>query len=556
MEYLFKFYFSIMYLCLTFIIQYIYISVIQFNSYKYRKFFTERINAFRRNIFVYFFFLILMILVFVFKEYFNNILLSICMLIQGMLLIVFYAQEFKLYELVFTKRILRLTIVISLLDLIFLVALLCWFSLSFLTALTLLIVVVAFVIFSFSFLILIPIEKLIGKRFIARAKAILASNKNLIKIGITGSYAKTSVKEILNAILSENFNVISTPKSYNTPYGITKTIISGLSNSSEVFVCEMGAKKKGEILELCEMVNVTRGIITSVGHQHTDTFGGIENVYSTKKELADYLRNNMCVFNLMNKFTRKMYFNYVGRRIGCFVINTSIRNRSTKILKKVSKTFVLKRRSGIVRLFLLPHKNNYYAKINKMTEFGSVLDIYYSYKKLGTVTTTLLGKHNVINVVMAFAMAYDMGVPFYKIQKALVTLKSISARLEKFVTNKGAVVINNGYNSNINSARSSLGVLNLFEKRTKVVITPGLIETNDDFTYNRALGEMIGEIADEVIIVKEKNRSAILAGLSKVCFDMSKVYFVNSFFDAKGVISLAGEDYVFLIENDLPNYYK
>ena len=164
--------------------------------------------------------------------------------------------------------------------------------------------------------------------------------------------------------------------------------------------------------------------------------------------------------------------------------------------------------------------------------------------------------NNVINSIMAIAMAIDMGVSFIKIQKALVTLKSINARLEKFVTSKGAVVINNGYNSNINSARSSLGVLNLFGDRTKVVITPGLIETSDDFAYNRMLGEMLGGIADEIIIVKEKNKDAILMGLSSVCFDMTKVYFVNSFFDAKGVIDMASDKYVFLIENDLPNYYK
>ena len=419
-----------------------------------------------------------------------------------------------------------------------------------------LIVLVSFILFSFVFLLMRPVENMIGRRYILNAKKLLANNRQIVNIGITGSYGKTSVKEILNAILLENYNVLSTPKSYNTPYGISRTINESLTNSTEVFVCEMGAKKKGEILELCNIVDISRGIVTSVGHQHTDSFGGIENVYLTKKELADFLRNKMCVFNLMNKFTRRMYFDYVGRGIGCFLISGHSCIVGVSVVKKVIRSILIKSVQNFNILYVLPHKNNYYAKINKMTEFGGEFVVYYSGQELGTLTTFLLGKHNILNVLMSIAMALDMGVPFYKIKKSLITLKSISARLEKFVTKKGAIVINNGYNSNINSARSSLGVLNLFQDKTKVVISPGLIETSDDFTYNRIFGEMVGRIADEVIVVKEKNKNAIITGLSNVCFDMNKVYFVNSFLDAKGVIDMASDKYVFLIENDLPNYYK
>ena len=67
-------------------------------------------------------------------------------------------------------------------------------------------------------------EKAIIKKYINNCKQKLNSFDNLIKIGITGSYAKTSVKEILKVILSERYKVLATPESYNTPLGISKTV--------------------------------------------------------------------------------------------------------------------------------------------------------------------------------------------------------------------------------------------------------------------------------------------------------------------------------------------
>lgn len=536
--------------------QYVYISIFQFNHYNYRKFFCARFSAFRNSFFVYLFFVLLFVLGILLDSYIHELLGVFYLILQGVFLIVFYVKQFEVCELVFTKKIIRFFLVVFVFDVLILILIIKFFLIKDLSIVFCFFIPISFFCVSLSFLILLPIEKLIGFHYIKKAKTKISNHKNLIKIGITGSYAKTSVKEILGSILSENFNVLITPKSYNTPFGVTKTVNEKLNNSTEVFVCEMGAKKKGEVLELCNLVKVDRGIVTAVGHQHTDSFGGIEKVFLAKRELSDYLRNKICVFNLMNVYTRKMYNDYIGRGIGCFVCTKTKYSNNVSWVKKRIKSFIVKGVHAFKVLYSLPHKNNYYAKIVKMSEFGSVFEVYHSYTKLGSITTMLLGQHNIVNILMAIAMAIDMGVPFYKIRKSIITFKCISARHEKFVTNKGAVIINNGYNSNIDSARSSLGVLNLFQNRIKVVVTPGLVETSDDFKYNRVFGEMLGEIADEVIIVKSKNKNAIVAGLSKVCFDMSKVYFVDSFLDAKGVMDIACEDYVFLIENDLPNYYK
>ena len=114
-----------------------------------------------------------------------------------------------------------------------------------------------------SYFINSPIEKAISNGFITDAKRILNQNKNLLVIGVTGSFGKTSVKFMLNRILSEKFNTVATPESFNTPMGVVRTVREKVNPSTEIFIAEMGAKNIGDIKELCELANPTHAIIKS-----------------------------------------------------------------------------------------------------------------------------------------------------------------------------------------------------------------------------------------------------------------------------------------------------
>ena len=111
----------------------------------------------------------------------------------------------------------------------------------------------------------------------------------LTVIGITGSYGKTSTKHYLNRILSEQFEVLMTPGSYNTTLGVIRTIRELMKPYTEIFICEMGAKNIGDIKDICDLVHPSIGIVTAVGPQHLESFKTIENVYRTKFELIDSL---------------------------------------------------------------------------------------------------------------------------------------------------------------------------------------------------------------------------------------------------------------------------
>ena len=141
-----------------------------------------------------------------------------------------------------------------------------------------------------------PVEKKISDHYLQDAKRRLDDRPDLIKIGITGSYGKTSTKFILATILSEKFDVLATPSSFNTPMGLTRVIREQLEKHHQVFLAEMGARHVGDIRELVELVHPRLGLLTSVGEQHLETFGDIETVANTKFELVEGLPENGAAF--------------------------------------------------------------------------------------------------------------------------------------------------------------------------------------------------------------------------------------------------------------------
>ncbi len=134
----------------------------------------------------------------------------------------------------------------------------------------------------------LPLERAINRRYIRLAETKLRKSK-VKTVVITGSYGKTGVKRYLYEILSRKFNVLMTPESYNTPLGIALTVNNSLTEKAEIFIVEAGAKNKGDIAEICEIVRPDVGIIVGIAPQHLQTFGNLDNVISTKFELADYV---------------------------------------------------------------------------------------------------------------------------------------------------------------------------------------------------------------------------------------------------------------------------
>ena len=129
-----------------------------------------------------------------------------------------------------------------------------------------------------------PFSSAKNKRYLAAARKKLRAAP-CVKVAVTGSCGKTSVKNFLAGILGERYRVFATPASYNTPLGIARAIEGEDLSQYDFFIAEMGARHKGDIAELCELVRPDHCIVTGICPQHLETFGTVEGIVAAKGEI-------------------------------------------------------------------------------------------------------------------------------------------------------------------------------------------------------------------------------------------------------------------------------
>ncbi|OGZ23199.1 MAG: hypothetical protein A3A08_00900 [Candidatus Nealsonbacteria bacterium RIFCSPLOWO2_01_FULL_41_9] len=155
------------------------------------------------------------------------------------------------------------------------------------------------------------------KSFLKKARLKREGFKNLLVIGITGSYGKTSTKEFLYDILSQKFRVLATKEHQNSEVGIARCILNELKPEHEIFIVEMGAYSKGGIKLLCDMVKPKIGVLTGINEQHMATFGSQENIIKAKYELIESLpEDGMAFFTAKNKYCVELYDKTLRRGSG------------------------------------------------------------------------------------------------------------------------------------------------------------------------------------------------------------------------------------------------
>lgn len=394
------------------------------------------------------------------------------------------------------------------------------FSIVALTPLTLLITV------PFAHWLLKPVEKGINLGYIRKAKAVLADRPDLIKIGITGSYGKTSVKNFLTAILSEKYSVCSTPLNFNTPMGITKTVLEFLSKTNQVLIAEMGARQVGDIKELCDIVEPQYGILTSIGEQHLATFYSLDNIKRTKSELPNYLgEKGYCVFDGDNENTRSIY------------TNASCQKSFVSLVDKTADCYV-------TDIEQTTKGTNFVAHIKNVGEIKC--------------ETKLFGKHNVMNIVLCITLANKLGLSLQEIKKGVGRILPVEHRLQLIRADNDVLILDDTYNASIEGSNRALEVLESFDGYRKIVITPGLVELGTiERLANYRFGERIAKVADLVIIVNETHYLAIKEGLVDAGFDEKYILHADNAESVKNLLTenIKPKD-IILWENDLPDNYR
>jgi len=311
-----------------------------------------------------------------------------------------------------------------------------------------------------SFAVLIPLflayvtsammEKMLFLGFQKRAEKKLESMENMVVVGVTASYGKTSIKNYIAHILSAKYTVYATPRSVNTFGGVIKDINDDLPNDTEVYVVEMGARGAGDIAEISKFVNPHLAVVGKIGPAHIEYFKTLENIRNTKMEILSSERLKEAWVHDSAKLQPIKHVHSFGKEISNI-------------------------KATLDGLDFEMDGNEYHANI--------------------------LGAFNAMNIAAAIKVARALEVDEETIKKQLNTLKSTPHRLQRMDAG-GKVIIDDSFNGNIDGMLEGFNLASTYAGR-KVLITPGLVEVDDEF--NIEVAKRADEVFDVVVVTGDLN---------------------------------------------------
>ncbi len=362
----------------------------------------------------------------------------------------------------------------------------------------------------------------IKRAYFRAAERKLKKYPNLIKIGITGSYGKTSVKELLAQLLAHSYKVAYTPKNTNSDIGISRFILSTNFSGIDVCVVEMGAYNKGDIELVCDIVHPNIGILTAINQQHLSLFGSIKNIQSAKYELLRSIAPE----------------------------GLSITNADNRLCME----FVSELRSKVTTFGQEPENNPNCLVDSVRTDIGK-LHIQYTITEAGKtekieVHPELIGEHQATNIAPCILVAKYLGMNTEKIVEAINILHQPEQSIKIYTFGK-AIIIDDSYNSNPDGFKAALEVLGTFpSSRRRIVLTRGMEELGKESAeLHEKIGNEISFFADELVIITPNFADMIKRGIiSKYHTNKIQEIFETEEL-VKFVESMKNEEVVILIEN-------
>ena len=375
----------------------------------------------------------------------------------------------------------------------------------------------------------------LGKKLIQEPKEhkmILAAQIELakhsaIKIGIAGSYGKTTMKEILATVLSAGFDdgeVKATPGNMNTPIGISR-FVQKLTGNEKVLIFEMGEYYPGDILALSELIQPSIGVITGVNEAHLSKFKTLDRTVATIFELDDYLEGKNVYKNGDNE--------HIADTAGHDPLIYSIHGVDGWIQTDLK-----------------------HANLNGL-EFT-----LSKAKKSIKVKSKLLGTHQVGPIAAIVAIAIDkLGLSVEQVESGIKDIIAFEHRMEQKALSSGATFIDDAYNGNADGLAAGIRFLEAQghkESRSRYYLTPGLVETGDRTeAVHRAIGKQLTETKIEHILLIKNSVTPFIADELEKAGQADKIrWFVDmpAALVALPQMTVAGD--IVLLQNDWSDNYS
>ncbi len=307
-------------------------------------------------------------------------------------------------------------------------------------------------------------------------------------IGVTGSCGKTTVKELIAAVLRTRFKTTRNPLSYNNDIGVPLSILA-IEEDTEVGVIEIGTNAPGEMAALCEIAQPTRAVITNIGRAHLEGFGTCDAVAKEKGALVEAVGDRGTFYvNVDDPFCRRIADRFVGRRV-TYGTGDGATWRAIRIESRI--------------------------------EVGeSTLDV----SRLGSFTVPLVGVHNAKNALAAVAVGADFGLSRAEIQRGLDAAKPPPMRMSTVIIG-GRVFLNDAYNANPESMRAAIETLACRAGgERKIAVLGDMLELGEaSVPEHRELGRLVAQAGVDVLVVIGRFAQYVADGALEAGLDSDSV---------------------------------
>ena len=329
---------------------------------------------------------------------------------------------------------------------------------------------------SFSIKVVTPLETIIRNTiiFVAKTKLKIYKVLGLKVVAIAGSYGKTSTKEIMKNLLSQEFKLLATSNSINTPLGISQIILKNLKLEHQLFIVEFGEYYKGDILALAKLTFPDFGIVTAIGRQHLERMGSLEKIAEVMGELIKYLKikERILLYEKNLKYYSKGLTSYGSSSNATFrILDTEVSRRGT----------------------------DFKMRINDET----ISDLF----------VPLYGEHQTVNILPSIWLLLNLKKDLKNVIPKISNLPYIKRRHEPIFAENNVLVLDNSYNTNPDSIKSSLKLINLVGGSNRIIITLGFVELgDDDEKVHEELGMLLAKSVDYVGLVESYRVKTIKKG--------------------------------------------
>lgn len=272
------------------------------------------------------------------------------------------------------------------------------------------------------------------------------SIKGLKVIGITGSNGKTTTKELLREVLSTHYRTWATPGNLNNHIGVPITLLR-MPRDTEYAVIEMGANHPGEVMPLCEIAQPDYALVTSVGKEHLEGFGSLENIIATECENYAYVAKHKGTLFVHQDDTELATY---ASRFGPAIYYGSSKEADCVGRLLGAEWFVRMQWENSYRLML----------------------------RAPVVETQLFGSYNYVNLLAAACVGRYCSVPYDKINAALAAYKPANNRSQLLETGGNRVILD-AYNANPHSMQAAVQNFTALEAGDKVLVLGDMFELGD-----------------------------------------------------------------------------